>query len=363
MAEHTIPGSPDDVTADWLSNVLSTAGTKVEVATADVTPVGTGQTGATYRVAVTYRSGGEGLPATFVVKLPSQDAEVRARAAFGYRAEHAFYTDVADSVQIPMPRCFHCGIASDGADFVLLLSDMAPAVQGDQIAGCGAEDAELAVRALAGLHGPRWCDPAWADFAGAVMGKPDEASAKGLGEIFSMATGMTLDKLGPHLSDEDRDTLNEVAELMTPWLLLEPDRFSILHGDFRLDNLLFDPAHTRISVVDWQTLAVGLPARDLAYFTASGLGPELRSQIEKDLVAAYQQELLAYGVRDYDLDTCWRDYRLGMLQVPLITAMAVAFVESTERGDEVMLTMIRRSCQAIRELETLELVRELSALT
>ena len=161
MAEHTIPGSPDEVTADWLSAVLSTPGTPVDVATAEVGPIGTGQTGATYRVAATYRSGGDGLPATFVVKLPSQEPEVRARAAFGYKAEHAFYTEVADSVQIPMPHCFHCDIASDGTEFVLLLSDMAPAVQGDQIAGCGAEDAELAARALAGLHGPRWCDPAW----------------------------------------------------------------------------------------------------------------------------------------------------------------------------------------------------------
>ena len=87
----------------------------------------------------------------------------------------------------------------------------------------------------------------------------------------------------------------------------------------------------------------------------------MRSEIEKDLVAAYHEELVGYGVGDYDLDTCWRDYRLGMLQVPLITAMAVAFVASTERGDEVMLTMIRRSSRAIRELKTLELIRELSA--
>ena len=362
MAEHTIPGSPDEVTAKWLSEVLSSRGTPVDVATAEVSPIGTGQTGATYRVSATYRSGGDGLPATFVVKLPSQEPEVRARAAFGYKAEHAFYTEVADSVQIPMPRCFHCDIASDGTEFVLLLSDMAPAVQGDQIAGCGAEDAELAARALAGLHGPRWCDAAWVDFAGAVMGKPDAASAKGLGDIFTMAVGITLDKLGARLSADERATFTDVAEVMTPWLLLEPDRFSVLHGDFRLDNLLFDPGHTRISVVDWQTLAVGLPARDLAYFTASGLEPELRSEIEKDLVAAYHEELVGYGVGDYDLDTCWRDYRLGLLQVPLITAMAVAFVESTERGDEVMVTMIRRSCRAIRELNTLELIREQSAL-
>jgi len=361
MAERTIPGSPGDVTAEWLSEVLSTDDAPVQVDTAEVTPIGTGQTGATYRVSVTYRSGGGTLPATFVVKLPSQDPEVREKASFGYKAEYAFYTEVADTVRIPMPQCYHCDIADDGAQFVLLLSDMAPAVQGDQIAGCGAQDAELAVRALGGLHGPRWCDPAWYTFDGAVMGKPAEESAKGLGDVFAMAVGMTLGKLGSRLSDQDAATLNDVAEVMTTWLLLEPDRFSVLHGDFRLDNLLFDRTHSRVSVVDWQTLAVGLPTRDLAYFTASGLEPQLRAEIERDLVAAYHSELVAHGVTDYDLATCWRDYRLGMLQVPLITSLAVAFVESTERGDDVMVAMIQRSCRAIRELDTLDLIREVAA--
>lgn len=357
MAKPPIPATPDEVTAQWLSTVLGTP-----VADVAVSPIGTGQTGATYRVEVTYGSGGgNDLPATFVVKLPSQEASVRASASFGYQAEHAFYTEVADTVQVPMPRCYYCDIGSNGTDFVLLLSDMAPAVQGDQIAGCDAQDAELAARALAGLHGPRWCDPAWRDFAGAVMGKPGEDSAKGLGDVFTMAVGITLDKLGGRLSPDDAATLNEVAAVMAPWLMLEPDRFSILHGDFRLDNLLFDPDHTRISVVDWQTLAVGLPARDLAYFIASGLEPELRAQVEKELVADYHGALLDHGVRDYDLDTCWRDYRIGMPQVPLITALAVAFVTSTERGDDVMVAMLQRSLRAIRELGTLELIRELSA--
>lgn len=358
MTRTPIPATPEEITAQWLSTILATP-----VAAVTVSPIGTGQTGATYRAEVTYGAGGGGdLPATFVVKLPAQDPAVRASASFGYQAEHAFYTEVADTVQVPMPRCYHCDINSDGTDFVLVLADMAPAVQGDQIAGCGAPEAELAARALAGLHGPRWCDPVWRDFAGAAMGKPDPDSANGLGSIFTMAVGLTKDKLGQRLSAEDAATLDAVAEVMAPWLLLEPDRYSILHGDFRLDNLLFDPDRTRISVVDWQTLAVGLPARDLAYFVASGLDPQLRAEIERDLVGSYHRELLTHGVEDYDEDTCWRDYRLGLLQVPLITALAVAFVTSTERGDDVMVAMIQRSCRAIRELGSLELIAELSAL-
>ena len=139
-----IPSEPAEVTSSWLAEVLGTG-----VVDVSVTPVGTGQTGATYRVTPTYSADRCGLPDTFIVKLPSQDEAVRQRVAGGYRCEFAFYTDVADTGAVPLPHCFHCEIDREGEDFVLLLSDLAPAVQGDQIAGCNPIEAHLAVEALA----------------------------------------------------------------------------------------------------------------------------------------------------------------------------------------------------------------------
>lgn len=346
----SIPGTPAEVTATWLSRVLG-----AEVDSVQTAPIGTGQTGATYRVSVTYRDDAD-LPATFAVKLPSQDDTVRDRVTIGYRSEHAFYTNVADHVQIPVPHCHHCEIAGEGTDFVLLLADMAPAEQGDQIAGCSPAEATLAVLALADLHGPTWADPRWANFPGIAMPKPEPDSAKGFGDVATMATDITLDKLGDRLDAEDRDTMRAAMSVVTPWLLAEPDRFAILHGDYRLDNMLFDPDRTRITVVDWQTLGSGLPARDLSYFTATSLDPAVRASAEADLVGAYHERLLSHGVTGYDRETCWQDYRLGMLQAPLITVLGTAFANSTERGDDMMVVMAQRGCQAIRELGTLELI-------
>ena len=280
--------------------------------------------------------------------------------AGGYRCEFAFYTDVADTVAVPLPHCFHCEIDRDGADFVLLLSDLAPAVQGDQIAGCNAVEARLAVEALAGLHGPRWCDPRWLAFTGAMMPKLDADAAKGIGELAIMATDTTLGMLDERITAADRRTLCEAAALVSAWILLEPQRFSILHGDYRIDNLLFDPERSKVTVVDWQTMSIGLPARDLAYFAATSLLPEQRAQTEHELVGAYREALQLHGVTGYDIDSCWRDYRLGMLQVPLITTLGFAFSAATERGDEMVLAMLSRGCRAIRELGTLDLIRELS---
>jgi aminoglycoside phosphotransferase (APT) family kinase protein len=353
----SIPRYPGDVTPEWLSAVLSERHPAVEVSGVDVVAIGTGQTGATYRVTARYVTEPGELPQTFVIKLPAQDDTVRDRVVIGYRSECAFYSSVVDRVQVPTPQCFYCEITEDAMDFALLLADQAPAVQGDQLAGCGEQEARLAVSALAGLHAPSWCDPVWLDFPGIAFGRPDAAGASGMGEVARMSADITLEKLGDRMTAEDRETFRTAMGLVEPWLLAEYDRFALLHGDYRLDNMLFDPDRTRVSVVDWQTLGVGLPARDLAYFTATSLNSRLRASIEEDLVADYHRALSDCGVTDYDRETCWRDYRLGVLQAPLISALGFAFAASTERGDDMVLAMLSRGCQAIRELGTMALLR------
>ena len=291
-----------------------------------------------------------------MIKLPARDDTMRDRVSIGYRSECAFYSTVAHHVQVPTPQCFYCEIAEVAMEYAFLLADQAPALQGDQHAGCGEHEARLAVTALAGLHRPSWCDPIWLEFPGIAFTRPDEASAKGLGEVARMSAEITLDKLGERMSATDCDTFATAMGLVAPWLLAERDPFALLHGDYRLDNMLFDRAARSITVVDWQTLGVGLPARDLAYFTATSLNPELRAGIEADLVAEYHRTLTGYGLTDYDRETCWGDYRLGMLQTLLISALGFAFATATDRGDDMVLTMLSRGCQAIRDLGTLDLI-------
>ena len=112
-----------------------------------------GRPGRVLRVSASYATNPHGLPKTFVIKLPARDNTVHDRVTIGYRSECTFYATVADRVRVPTPQCFYCDILDDGAEYALLLADQAPAVQGDQIAGCGEQEARLAVTALAGLHG------------------------------------------------------------------------------------------------------------------------------------------------------------------------------------------------------------------
>jgi len=68
--------------------------------------------------------------------------------------------------------------------------------------------------------------------------------------------------------------------------------------------------------------------------------------------------LLDRGVTDYDAENCWKDYRLGQLQGPMVTVMGYSYAVAapTEKSDSMFLAMARRSCAAMRDLRSLDLV-------
>ncbi len=337
----------DAITADWLTLAL---GRRVDHVAA--TPVGTGQIGTCYRLAL---RGDPGLPATVLAKLPAADPAARALLENPYRTEVRFYREIAPTVAVRAPRVHHAAMAEAGGAFVLLLEDLAPAVQGDQIAGAGADQVRDAVVNLAGLHGPRWCDPGLLDLDGLALNGPDDAAL--LAELYGPAVDLFLANLDTLLAAEDAATVRATVPLVEAWALARAERFGLVHGDYRLDNLLF-PADggPGVTAVDWQTLSLALPARDLAYVVATSLDPAVRREAEKALVTAYHGALVGHGVASYGREECWDDYRFAQLQGPLVTVFGQAYGARTERGDRMFATMTARCCAAIRDLGTLDLV-------
>ena len=59
----------------------------------------------------------------------------------------------------PLAVCHVAAFEPEGGWFTLVLEDAAPAVQGDQIAGCTVDEARLAVHELARLHAPAFGNP------------------------------------------------------------------------------------------------------------------------------------------------------------------------------------------------------------
>lgn len=346
MDPHVIEG-PSGLTPAWLSSALG-----AEVTSVAWEPVGSGQIGACYRLTL---EGGQGVPRRLIAKLAAEDPAARSFLGPAYRAEVSFYRDLAPTVAARTPRCHYGALADDHTTFVLLLEDLSPATQGDQLAGCTPRQAADAVVNLAGLHGPRWCDPTLLDLPWLnAVGEEDAAT---LGEVFGPAVDTFVERFSGDLPAEDVRTLREVADRVAAWVLGRGERFGLVHGDYRLDNLLFPaPPQEGVTAVDWQTLSIGHPLRDLVFFLGTGLSPRERSAYERSLVETYHTALTGYGVDDYGLGECWEDYRFAAIQGPLITVLGCAFGARTERGDRMFLAMTRRSCAAVRELGTLDLV-------
>ncbi len=341
----------DDVrlSAGALTDALRSSGHAVTVTDVRAEPVGTGQMAGSFRLHLTFAGDPLDLPPTLVAKLPVGDLAKRTSVAGAYRTEVEFYRTLAPTLDVRVPRCWHASVTDDALEFLLLLEDLAPATQGDQLAGCTVAEAEAAAVNLAGLHGPRWCDASLADFEGlSLMGADDgELLASVMGPMTEVFVARFADRLAP----ADREVLERVPAVSGSWISARNERFAPVHGDYRLDNLMFPPGGGPVTALDWQTVSLGLPARDLAYLTATSLSVADRRAHEDALVAAYHRALLAYGVADYDLDLCRDDYRFSMLQAPLIIVLGCAVGEPTERGDRMFLAMTERSCAAIRDLD------------
>lgn len=340
-----------DLSPGWMCEALDLGS---EIVDLNAEPIGTGQMADSFRVMLT---GSESTPSSIVLKMQAADELARAAGATGsYRSEVGFYNELAKTVSIRTPECFYATGPDDDGRFALVLEDMAPAHQGDQLTGCSSEQAHAAVINLAGLHGPRWCDPLLREMPWLRFVSDPEADY--VQEVVADSTARFIQYYADRLAAKDIETLQAFAPKCGSWLMAGRERFSIVHGDYRLDNLLFgrDEVGVTVATVDWQTLEVGNPGRDLAYFLGNSLLPADRRNHESALVRAYHEALLSFDVQDYSLEACMNDYRFGHFQGPMITVLAAVGLAHNERGDEMFLAMCSRACEAIRDLGSLELL-------
>lgn len=358
MQAPAIAASADQIDAEWMTTALRAAGALPQgrVTSLSGKPVGNGLVGDSFRFELTYDGAPASAPASLVGKFPAADPVSRGTgAAFGlYRREVGFYREIAHTVGIITPRTYFAEIDPATSDFTLIFEDLGPARQGDQLTGCSLEDAHTALLEAAALHAPRWGDPSLETIDWLVAG---EATMPG---VVAALPGIILayrERYEGQLEPELLDLIDRLPAAMAALLIDRSTPRTVQHGDFRLDNILFDiqGGSRRMGTLDWQTLAVGPGINDAAYFLSAGISPDLRRQNERELVGAYHAELVRLGVRDYDFDRCWRDYQRYSLNGILLGVFSAMVVERTERGDALFLTMARGGCLQALDHKTFEL--------
>jgi hypothetical protein len=336
-----IPETPNDVTPEWLTAVLTEAGVLQagRVVAAQWERVGEeyGFTGVVGRVELRYDGLHDQAPASLIVKLPMAKSDTMS----GHRAvqerdqalmqryyercvrELRFYRDIGAGFA---PRVYYSAADEPQQRVVLLLEDLSGGRQGEVLEGCSIEDARLVIDQLAPFHARWWGQPALA--SGFPVGGRDprerqERYARHV-DLFMERCG---DRLPPGISDiveELRSRLGDVASA------LYARQKTLIHADLHLDNLLFDARGDgrSVAVLDWQTVSVGPPAWDVTLFLFGSLSVEDRRAAESELFDRYVGLLSTHGVRGYSSEDLRHECGLAVL---LLLAGTIGWLATIDR--------------------------------
>lgn len=353
----SFPTTTTEITASWMTEALRgsgviSAGTAVAEVLLDPAGAGLGFMGEVTNVGLVYDGDAGSAPDKVVVKFPTQSPEIRAMMfpTRIYEREHRFYADLADETPLRTPKIYHvtCDPAAEPENerYVLVMEDLSNLTLGDQVAGATADQAAAALEGLGAHHARFWNGAGMdnADFIPPINGPLNQAGSA----IYAASLPGFMEAFGeavrPELVSFVRDYGERRPRILDD-LAAAPD--TLVHFDFRADNLFFDDDGT-VSVIDWQAISRGGGAADVGYFLSQNLGIEERRSNEADLLKTYHEALIANGVTGYESDSLLADYRVGIECGWIIPVLAVGSLDfSSERAIALWTAVIERTQTAL----------------
>ena len=352
-----LPRSIDEVDAAWMTSVLRTSGaidggTSVASMTATPFAVGAGLLSLLFRAELGYEGGAPG-PDSVIVKFPIDIPHQRAIAdQLGfYPREIRFYREVAPDSPVHTPVVHAAMMAEGSTDFVVVMEDLSHHDSTDQRDGASWEQTLLAIDAMAALHAKWHEHPDLADLADTFPPMLNPGYLHGLPQIF--AAGWPNAQV-------------HGADYLTPELVLFGDRYgdhmefmlttantptTLVHGDWRLDNLFFDGE--RVKVIDFQISGLASGVYDLAYFVSQSIDPEVRAGREDQLIDRYVAALAANGVAR-DRDEVAHQFKVAVAQCFIYGVSSFPSWDALpERSRDLVKLLFGRSAQAIVDFDAL----------
>lgn len=338
------PRTVGDISAEWLAVVT---GARIDAIDVEVIGAGVGFMGQLARVRVVARD----VPTSFVVKMPASDpgAQMIGGMMRVWEREHRFYTEVAPKLRsVRIPRCLHSGVDP----FVLVLEDLAPSVPGDQVIGPTPQQARTIVDAAAALHAEWMERPELRSFD--WMPDLNDPSTGMVAQMFPIGWPTFLARYSDRLPERVLRWCEAFVPRIVDWIHTYDDwPVTLIHGDFRLDNMFFDDRES-LTLIDWQ-LAMRAPSTtDLVYFLGTNLPTETRRAMTDELINRYCDGLRAGGV-----PAEWADRRRilqGLTEGVLFycTSFAASILtldQANERGAALMDSLVERAFSAADDLD------------
>ena len=356
-----IPNKITALTAQWLTKALRDREVikNTEVQSFTVETLGyKGITSQIARLRLSYQSETTAhAPNTIILKLSLANPEMRqiVNSQGMYQKEVDFYEQVASKISLRTPRCYYSDFSVDSGEHILLLEDLAPARNGNQIKGCTEHEAELAVREIAVFHAFWWEHPQlnlmdW--LGGRISSRPSNGSLR-------RNWGPFLIKMGDTLPVEIKSIGNQLIEYRNNIIqYLEAPPVTLIHGDYKLDNIFFASLNGGVTfaVIDWQRIRRWRGVYDVACFLCKNVTPELRRAKETAFMQMYHKLLIEHGVQNYSYDQLWYDYRVSILEYLARFANIIGAGVFDNQLAQVRETTLYRTCQAVLDLKLWDLL-------
>lgn len=349
---------PGEITTQWMNEVLTNSGHLgggAVVSNLTYKIIGTGKMGDNARYQLEYEGEQAEAPSSVIIKFPAEDETARAMAGAqgAYYNEVMFYRHLANRTTMRTPAIYANEVSDDRLLFVTAMEDMAPAEPGSQLIGESLEHARVAMGEAAKLAAAFYGDESVGEHDFVMSQVRDDGGAFGQALLQQYWPGF-LDRFGHAISEECRAFGGFYVEHHTRFATRFEGPRTLVHGDFRSENILFDK--DRACTVDWQTTSESSPLTDLAYFMGGSVELEDRRSWERELVQEYSVLLAGLGI-NLDFDACWQQYREQAMHGLMITILGASFSAAAERSDAMFLTMIRRHLQHCVDLEAGDFLR------
>lgn len=358
MSPLAAPKGAEELTAEWLTLALREAGSLSDAAVSEirVQPLGTAGVGflsGLARVELRFDRAAPAAPQSLVAKFPAAgDTRELGDSLNAYEREIRFYREIAPRSPVRTPRCYGTTLDVDQGAFVLLLEDGTPWRAGDQVRGLTQQEAEECLRTIAPFHAQWWQSAELEHLTWMPLENMD------LLTLFDQNWPAFRARFAPELTPAELEVGEHLCRhgaLLLERIAARPH--TLVHWDYRADNLLFDDGSTErpVVVLDWQLTERSVGAYDVGRL----LGGSLREK-EPDyrrLVALWHAELLANGVTAYGPADAWADFQLSLLTLLYNPVSFFSICEqSGKRGRALMYAMVHRlfhaavACDAVDAL-------------
>lgn len=245
----------------------------------------------------------------------------------------------------------------------LLMQDLSHLRSGDQVIGLSHQETLATIQRMAAIHAEFWMDSSlqqhdWLPDHGFWFTDPNPEIVDDFFATYGVRFGPDVCRLFRAILEQTSAIDAAIRE--RPWTLV--------HGDLRADNLLFDQTAENPDsvIIDWSWASRSMAAIDIAFLVGGSTPHVQRLGRHEDLLLAWHQQLLERGVRDYPLSEARRDLQLASLRCITAGVAMHGFSLTPETPTRVALFMddaIQRHAAYALELEAWEALPEPSGFS